>query len=54
MPGLIPITPPPEKDFLTEYVRAVGLQEAYPVLVILLAWIAMLTLSLLAGVRMLV
>jgi hypothetical protein len=54
MPGLIPITPPPEKDFLTEYARSVGLQEAYPVLVILLAWIAMLTLSLLAGVRMIV
>jgi hypothetical protein len=54
MPGLIPITPPPEKDFLTEYVRSVGLQEAYPVLVILLAWITMLTLSLLSGVRMLV
>ena len=54
MPGLIPITPPPEKDFLTEYVRSVGLREAYPVLVILLAWITMLTLSLLAGVRMLI
>ena len=54
MPGLIPITPPAEKDFLTEYVQAVGLQEAYPVLVILLAWMVMLTLSLLAGVRMLV
>jgi hypothetical protein len=54
MPGLIPITPPPEKDFLTEFVRSVGMREAYPVLVILLAWITMLTLSLLAGVRMLV
>ena len=54
MPGLIPITPPPEKDFLTEFVRSVGMREAYPVLVILLAWMVMLTLSLLAGVRMLV
>jgi len=58
MPGLIPITPPSElrteKDFLTEFVRSVGMREAYPVLVILLAWITMLTLSLLAGVRMLV
>ena len=54
MPGLIPITPPPEKDFLTEFVRSVGLEEAYPVLFILIAWIFMLTLSLLAGVRMLV
>ena len=54
MPGLIPITPPPEKDFLTEFVRSVGMREAYPVLVILLAWITMLTLSLLAGVRMLI
>ena len=54
MPGLIPITPPAEKDFLTEFVRSVGLKEAYPVLFILIAWIFMLTLSLLAGVRMLV
>ena len=54
MPGLIPITPPPEKDFLTEFVRSVGMREAYPVLVILIAWITMLTLSLLSGVRMLV
>ena len=42
------------EDFLTEFVRSVGMREAYPVLVILLAWIAMLTLSLLAGVRMIV
>lgn len=54
MPGLIPITPPPEKDFLTEYARSIGLQEAYPILVIMLAWIVMLTFSLLAGVRMIV
>jgi hypothetical protein len=54
MPGLIPITPPPEKDFLTEFARSVGLREAYPLLVIMLAWITMLTLSLLAGVRMIV
>jgi hypothetical protein len=54
MPGLIPITPPAEKDFLTEFVRSVGLKEAYPVLFILIAWIFMLTLSLLAGVRMLI
>ena len=54
MPGLIPMTPPHEKDFLTEFVRSVGMGEAYPVLVILLAWITMLTVSLLAGVRMIV
>jgi hypothetical protein len=42
------------EDFLTEFVRSVGLKEAYPVLVIMVAWIFMLTLSLLAGVRMLV
>jgi hypothetical protein len=41
-----------KEDFISEYVRLVGLKEAYPVLVILLAWITMLTLSLLAGVRM--
>jgi len=54
MPGLIPITPPPEKDFLTEYVRSIGLQEAYPVLIILLAWMLMLTMSMLAGVRLMI
>jgi len=54
MPGLIPITPPPEKDFLTEYVRSVGLQEAYPIVFILLAWMFMLTMTLLAGVRLMV
>jgi hypothetical protein len=54
MPGLIPISTETEKDFLTEFVRSVGMKEAYPVLVILLAWIAMLTLSLIAGVRMIV
>jgi hypothetical protein len=54
MPGLIPITPPPEKDFLAEYVRSIGLQEAYPVLIILLAWMLMLTMSMLAGVRLMI
>jgi hypothetical protein len=39
-------------DFVAEFVRTIGIKEAYPVLVILLAWITMLTLSLLAGVRM--
>ena len=41
-----------DKDFVTEFIRTVGMKEAYPVMVILLAWITMLTLSLLAGVRM--
>lgn len=43
-----------DKDFVTEFVRTIGMKEAYPVLVILIAWIVMLTMSLLAGVRMLV
>jgi len=43
-----------DKDFVTEFVRTIGMKEAYPVMVILLAWITMLTFSLLAGVRMIV
>ena len=39
-------------DITAEFIRTIGLKEAYPVMVILLAWITMLTLSLLAGVRM--
>jgi hypothetical protein len=67
MPDLIPISPPEsddetddaveqeDKDDITaEFIRTIGLKEAYPVMVILLAWITMLTLSLLAGVRMMV
>jgi len=41
-------------DITAEFIRTIGLKEAYPVMVILLAWITMLTLSLLAGVRMMV
>jgi hypothetical protein len=40
-----------DEDFMTEFVRSVGLKESFPVLFILLAWIAMLTMSLLAGAR---
>jgi len=54
MPDLIPISTETEKDFMTEFIRSVGMKEAYPVMVIMLAWITMLTLSLLAGVRMMV
>ena len=39
------------EDFLTEFLRSVGLKEAYPVLFILVAWIAMLTTALLSGAR---
>jgi hypothetical protein len=63
MPDLIPISPPEsddegeqetenKDDITAEFIRTIGLKEAYPVMVILLAWITMLTLSLLAGVRM--
>jgi len=63
MPDLIPISPPEsddegeqenKDDITAEFIRTIGLKEAYPVMVILLAWITMLTLSLLAGVRMMV
>jgi hypothetical protein len=54
MPDLIPISTETEKDFMTEFIRSVGMKEAYPVMVIMLAWITMLTISLLAGVRMMV
>jgi len=67
MPDLIPISPPEsddetetdeaveqQDDITAEFIRTIGLKEAYPVMVILLAWITMLTLSLLAGVRMMV
>jgi hypothetical protein len=39
------------KDFIVEYVRSVGLREAYPVMFVLLAWIFMLTIALLSGTR---
>jgi len=39
------------KDFIVEYARSVGLREAYPVMLVLLAWIFMLTLALLSGTR---
>jgi hypothetical protein len=43
-----------DEDFMTEFIRSVGMKESYPVLIIMLAWILMLTMSMLAGVRMIV
>lgn len=42
------------EDFLAEFARTIGMKEAYPVLIILVAWVFMLTMSMLAGVRMMI
>jgi len=42
------------EDFFAEFARTIGMKEAYPVLIILVAWVFMLTMSMLAGVRMMI